>query len=375
MTSARSAPPSSGGKIRSRGLTGANIPALLQREMLSTTDHGFSSTEEGLATYRRIVEDLHIGVCVWRLEQDDIPASLRLMVANVAACRFLGVTREQVLGRSIHEGFPGSEAAPLPAIFTELAMRGGSRDLGVVPYVDDIVSQGMFAIHAAAIAPRIVCVQFMNVTEQKRLEALKEVNEELVRRLSAQAEETRREAERSLAQVIGELEQKLDIIAQQNTRIHALSAPILDVWEGVLAVPIIGEFNSARASDLTASLLDAVVVRRARAVILDVTGISALDQESAGHLGRLITAVRLLGAEGAVTGIRPQLAQTLTELGQDAIHLRTFRSLSDGLRACVGRLLSPGKQREGRGNIDSLHALSLGRSTTPPRRGIVRMIK
>lgn len=316
----------------------------MQGGMLSTTDHGFPSTDEGLSTYRRIVEDLHVGVFVWRLEQDDTPASLRLIVANPAACRFLGVTREQVLGRRIHEGFPGSEAAPLPPIFTELAMRGGSRDLGAVPYSDDIVSQGMFAIRAAAIAPRHVCVEFTNVTEQKRLEGLKEANEELVRRVSEQAEETRREAERSRA-LVAELEQKLDIIAQQNAQIYALSAPILDVLEGVLAVPIIGDFSSARASDLTASLLDAVVARRARAVILDVTGISLLDRESAGHLGRLIAAVRLLGAEGIVTGIRPQLAQALAELGQDAIRLRTFRSLSDGLRACVGRDLSAGAQR------------------------------
>jgi anti-anti-sigma regulatory factor len=294
------------------------------------------SQDEQLATYRRILEDLQIGVCIWRLEQDDVPASLRLIIANPAAFRFLGVTREQVLGRRIHDGFPGSEAMPLPGVFTELAMRGGARDLGVVPYVDEVVEQGMFAIHAVAIAPRLVCVQFTNVTEQKRLESLQSTNEELVERLSAQAEETRREAERSRALVM-ELEQKLDIIARQNEQIYALSAPILDVWHGVLAVPIIGELDTNRATGLTEALLQAVVTRHARAVILDVTGVSVLDQESAGHLGRLIVAVRLLGAEGIVTGIRPQVAQALTVVGEDTTHLRTFRSLSDGLRAIIGR--------------------------------------
>jgi anti-anti-sigma regulatory factor len=305
--------------------------------MTSILSADLSVPEAGFAVLARVVEELRVGVCVWRLERDGVPASLRLVVANPAACRFLGVTREQVLGRTIHDGFPGSEAMPLPGIFTSLAMDGGERDLGVVPYSDDIVGHGMFAIHAAALAPRLVCVQFTNVTEEKRLEGLQRTNEELVQRLGAQAEETRREAERSRA-LVGELEQKLAIIATQSAQIHALSSPILDLWEGVLAVPVIGEFDGERAAELTSDLLAAVAGRRARAVILDVTGISALDRESAGHLGRLVVALRLLGAEGIVTGIRPQLAQTLAALGSDATVLRTYRSLSDGLRACIGQL-------------------------------------
>lgn len=284
----------------------------------------------------QVLDSLHIGVCVWRLERDDTPASLRLVIANSAAYGFLGVTREQVLGRPIHDGFPGSEAAPLPGIFTELAMQGGARDLGAVPYTDDIVKHGMFAIQAAEIGPRLVCVQFTNVTEQKRLEALQQNNDELVQHLSLQAEQTRNEAERSRSLVV-QLEQKLDIIAAQGAQIRALSSPILDLWEDVLAVPIIGEFDSVRVAELTEALLAAVAARRARAVILDVTGISQLDQAGANNLGRLVAAVRLLGADGVITGIRPQLAQMLTALGHDASQLRTYRSLSDGLRACVDR--------------------------------------
>lgn len=300
------------------------------------TSPELSSPEAGFVAMSQVLEALHIGVCVWLLESDDTPSSLRLVLANPSAYRFLGVTREQVLGRRIHEGFPGSEAAPLPAIFTELAMRGGTRDLGAVPYADDIVKQGMFAIHASAIGPRLVCVQFTNVSEQMRLEALQQANEALVQRLSMNAEQTRNEAARS-HDLVAELEQKLGIIARQSAQIHALSSPILDLWEDVLAVPIIGEFDKTRVEELTSALLEAVVARRARAVILDVTGISQLDQEGAGHLGRLVAAVRLLGAEGVVTGIRPQLAQMLTALGHDASQLRTFRSLSDGLRACIER--------------------------------------
>lgn len=307
--------------------------------MTSLMSADLSAPETGFAVLARVLEDLRVGVCVWRLEHEGVPASLRLVIANPAACRFLGVSREQVLGRTIHEGFPGSEAMPLPGIFTALAMDGGQRDLGVVPYSDDVVEHGMFAILAAAIAPRLVCVQFTNVTEEKRLEGLQRAHEELVERLGAQAEETRLEAERSRA-LVGELEQQLGIIAAQSAQIHALSSPILDLWEGVLAVPVIGEFDGERAAELTSALLSAVAGRRARAVILDVTGISALDRESAGHLGRLVVALRLLGAEGIVTGLRPQLAQTFAALGADATALRTYRSLSDALRACI--LPTPG---------------------------------
>ena len=134
------------------------------------TDRGLSSLES-LATYSRVLESLRVGICVWHLEEDDTPASLRLVIANATACRFLNVERDSVLGLPIHEGFPGSQSTPLPAIFTEMAMIGGSRNLGEVPYTDEIVNEGMFSIVADAIAPRLVCVQFTNITEQRRAQA------------------------------------------------------------------------------------------------------------------------------------------------------------------------------------------------------------
>lgn len=284
------------------------------------------------STQAQALATLRVGVCVWHLEEDDTPASLRLVVANAAACRFLGVARDAVLGRRIHEAFPGSQATPLPGVFTGLAMRGGSLDLGEVPYRDEVVQEGVFSIIAETIAPRLVCVQFTNITEQKRLESLQQTNAALVEQLAAQAAAAREEAERSRA-LVAELDQKLEIIASQSAQIQALSAPVLDLADGVLAVPLIGEFTPARAADVTATLLAVVAERRARSVLLDVTGLSALDSESAAQLERLVMALRLLGADGIVTGIRPQLARTLVEVG--GLELRAFRSLSDGLRACL----------------------------------------
>ncbi len=136
--------------------------------MPPVTDRGLPSLDLALATYSGVLESLHVGICVWRLEQDDIPASLRLVIANTSACRFLSVESDRVLGQLIHDGFPGSELTPLPTIFTELAMLGGSRNLGEVPYTDATIKEGMFSIVADAIAPRLVCVQFTNITEQRR---------------------------------------------------------------------------------------------------------------------------------------------------------------------------------------------------------------
>ncbi|WP_434420195.1 STAS domain-containing protein [Nannocystis pusilla] len=291
------------------------------------------SGDVDLAVHARTLEGLKVGVCVWRLERADDPASLRLVIANAAACRFLGVAREAVLGRPIVEGFPGCLATPLPSVFTEIATRGGERHLGDVPYNDDIVAHGVFSIVAGALAPGLVLVEFTNVSEQHRLQTLHETNAELVHALEAQTEAASREAERSRA-LVAELDAKLALIAEQSAQLHARAAPILNVWPGVLAVPIIGEFHSERAAALASDLLHAVTTRRARAVILDVTAVATLDPASVEPLQRLVAALRLVGADGIITGIRPQLAQALVAHAY-GVAVRTFRSLSEGLRACI----------------------------------------
>lgn len=113
---------------------------------------------------------LDVGVCVWELEEPGVPASLRLVACNPAAARFLGVELGAVLGRRIHEGFPGSEKMPLPGLFTRIAETGEGMSLGDVPYVDEIVPDGVFSIRAHAQPGRRVCVEFTNVTEQRKAE-------------------------------------------------------------------------------------------------------------------------------------------------------------------------------------------------------------
>lgn len=128
---------------------------------------------------------LNVGVCVWELEEPGTPASLRLVACNPAAAKFLGVKIEDVLGKRIHDGFPGSEKMPLAGLFTRVAETGEGLVLGDVPYVDEVVPDGVFSIRAHYQGQKRVCVEFTNVTEQRKAEKkVAAQHEELTRALS-----------------------------------------------------------------------------------------------------------------------------------------------------------------------------------------------
>jgi len=116
----------------------------------------------------------------------------------------------------------------------------------------------------------------------------------------------------------------------------------LEVWQDVLAVPVVGGIDPVRAEQMLAELLDMIVARQARFAILDLTGVEMVDTATAQHLVKVVEASRLLGCEGLITGIRPSVSNTLVELGADLSHIRTLRSLKDALRFCA-RLTSQAK--------------------------------
>lgn len=118
------------------------------------------------------LDAMNVGVCVWQLEEPNTPSSLRLVVCTPAAARFMKVKREEVIGKRIHEGFPGSEHMPLPGLFTRVVETGEALALGDVPYVDEIVPDGVFTIHTHPLPNRCVCVEFTNATEQRKAEKL-----------------------------------------------------------------------------------------------------------------------------------------------------------------------------------------------------------
>ena len=140
-----------------------------------------------------------------------------------------------------------------------------------------------------------------------------------------------------------ELEDKLATIDQQRAAIRELSTPIMEVWEGILCLPVVGLLDTTRSADMTDALLRAVVATRARCTIIDITGIEVMDTSTADHFLRMAKAVQLLGADCVLTGLNPQIAQTLVHMDVELGSLVTHRSLRDALQHFVGG------RRSGRG--------------------------
>jgi rsbT co-antagonist protein RsbR len=139
-----------------------------------------------------------------------------------------------------------------------------------------------------------------------------------------------------------ELQNRLDLIERQQEVIRSLETPIMEVWEHVVTLPMVGVVDTARAARVMDDLLAAVSRLGSRFAILDLTGVDVVDTATAAHLLGLISALRLLGAEGIITGIRPTVAQTVVSLGLDLSRVTTCSNLREGLRLCIRRMHASG---------------------------------
>lgn len=135
-----------------------------------------------------------------------------------------------------------------------------------------------------------------------------------------------------------ELHARLQQIEKQQEVIRGLSTPIIEVWDGVLTLPMVGIVDSVRTAEVMDALLSRIVDKQARFAILDLTGVDVVDTRVAGHLVELVTAIRLLGAEGIVAGIKPTVAQTMVSLGLDLSRIVTHRNLRAALAYCIRRM-------------------------------------
>lgn len=131
------------------------------------------------------------------------------------------------------------------------------------------------------------------------------------------------------------LREQVSIIQAQKQAIMMMSTPIIEVWDDVLAVPLVGVIDHERAAVILRELLAAISHKRTRFAILDLTGVENVDPTSAEHLVRIIRSVKLLGSEALITGIRPGIAQIMVGLGLDLGAMTTLRSLQEALRYCT----------------------------------------
>lgn len=165
--------------------------------------------------------------------------------------------------------------------------------------------------------------------------AITRLQSEVAERREAEAQlrleaEQRRRAEE-------ELRAKLELIERQAADLQAMSAPILQLWPGVLAAPIVGRLDSERSSRIMESILTTIVERRARVVIVDLTGTEHIDTTALDNLLQLVRAIGLLGTRCLVSGMSPTVAQVAVDLGVDLRALETHATVESALQHALRR--------------------------------------
>jgi rsbT co-antagonist protein RsbR len=128
-----------------------------------------------------------------------------------------------------------------------------------------------------------------------------------------------------------------EIIARQQQEMIELSTPVVELWTGIVALPLIGTLDSARTQVVMENLLEKIVSTGAGLAIIDITGVPTVDTLVAQHLLKTVAAARLMGAECIISGIRPQIAQTIVHLGVDLSDVVTKGTLADAFAVALTR--------------------------------------
>lgn len=141
-----------------------------------------------------------------------------------------------------------------------------------------------------------------------------------------------------------------EVIRRQQEELLELSTPVVKLWEGVLALPLIGTLDSARTQVVMESLLESIVQTNSKVAIIDITGVPTVDTVVAQHLLKTVTAARLMGADCIISGVRPQIAQTIVHLGINLLDVTTKATLSDAFGLALQRsgfsLVKPQQRRD-----------------------------
>ena len=129
-----------------------------------------------------------------------------------------------------------------------------------------------------------------------------------------------------------------EVIKRQQEELLELSTPVVKLWDGILALPIIGTLDSARTQVVMESLLQAIVQTNSSVAIIDITGVPTVDTVVAQHLLKTVTAARLMGADCIISGVRPQIAQTIVHLGINLLDVMTKATLAAAFKTALDRI-------------------------------------
>jgi rsbT co-antagonist protein RsbR len=260
-----------------------------------------------LQVYAEVVGSMPHGVFVWRLEQLDDPNSLVAVTGNPAAARIAGIDLRMHIGKKFGEIFPDLEENGLLAIYAEVIRTGKSRNLGELSFGSGEQTV-LFTIEAFPLPNQCIAITFENITERKHVE-------EALRQSMLQEEKIR----------------------AQQVALEELSTPMIPITDRIVVMPLVGAIDSRRAQQVMDSLLNGVANTRAETAIIDITGVSVVDTQVANALVRAAVSVQLLGARVMITGIRPEVAQTLVGLGVDLRGLSAHGTLSSAIATAMAK--------------------------------------
>ncbi|WP_437679197.1 PAS domain S-box protein [Sorangium sp. So ce131] len=252
--------------------------------------------------------------------------------ANAKLIELLSTPREAIIGRTIDEITPEARALGLVAAI-DRALRSRER---LVEEREIRAPDGggtWIQYQIIPLSDDDVAVTTKDITSFRQLEG--ELREALQRR-EAYAEELAQK-NRMLAEENTERERAEALLRQQQETMIAMSTPIIQAWEGVLVLPVIGTVETARAAQIMERLLPEIVRTQARFAVLDLTGVSAVDAATVAHLLAVVRAASLLGSRCLVSGISPAIARTMTEIGGAEGAFMTFGLLQNALRYALAR--------------------------------------
>ena len=127
------------------------------------------------------------------------------------------------------------------------------------------------------------------------------------------------------------------MISRQQQELLELTTPVVELWEDIIALPLIGTLDSARTQVVMENLLQKIVETESELAIIDITGVPTVDTLVAQHLLKTVSAIRLMGADCIISGIRPQIAQTIVHLGVDLSEVTTKATLADAFKLALQR--------------------------------------
>jgi rsbT co-antagonist protein RsbR len=258
-------------------------------------------TPEPGVPFEQVFDLMPVSAAIWRLVDPSDPASLSFVTTNQASARHLKAIGLPEPGQRMLDVFPTIPVQMLQT-YAQVIASGQPLNLGEVSFDDEKGGAVIYEIQLFPLCDRQLCIVHEDITGRKHAEE--------ALRQSLHLEET---------------------IRAQNAALAELSTPLIPISDDVTVMPLIGAVDSRRAQQVMETLLEGIAQTRARVAILDITGVPVVDTQVANALIRAAQSVKLLGAQVILTGIRPEVAQTLVGLGADLSAITTRSSLQSGI--------------------------------------------